>query len=142
MHIPLCLTDGFGERGVRSPAEIKRREVELGSHRELDNLLLQVSTVASGTLSLSICFAQFVETAISEAHKVALHWQGPHLLNITVLAVADVLFGLCRSERADELFRSLPPPPALSPPSPPFLISLVVSLDVKHHVHLDLGLLT
>ena len=109
--------------------------MELGCHRELDNLLLQVSTVASGTPSLSICFAQFDETTISEAHKVALHWQGPHLLNIVVLAVADALFGLYRSERADALFRSLP-----STPPPPFLISLVVSLDVKHHVYL--GLLT
>ena len=35
-----------------SPGEIKSREVELGSHRELDNLLLQVSTVAFRTLSV------------------------------------------------------------------------------------------
>ena len=100
-----------------NPGELKRREVELGCHRELTDLLLQVSTVASGTLSLSICFAQFVETAISEAHKVAWHWRGPHLLNIAVLAMADGLFGLYRSERADALKVSPlhPPPPALRP---------------------------
>ena len=89
--------------------------MKLGCHRELDNLLLQVSTVASVTLSLSICFAQFVETAISEAHKVAWHWRGPHLLNSVVLAVAGGLFGLHRSKRADAIFRSLP---STTPPRP------------------------
>ena len=46
---------------------------------------------------------------------------------MVVLALAaDVLFGLCGSERADELFI-----PLLSPS----LISLLVSVDVKPHVY-------
>ena len=49
---------------------------------------------------------------------------GSHLLNTVVLAVADGLFGLCGSERLDELFISTPFPS---------LISLMVSVDVKHH---------
>ena len=42
--------------------------------------------------------------------QVNLHWRGPHLLNIVVLVVADALFGLCGSERVDELFISTRPP--------------------------------
>ena len=40
---------------------------------------------------------------MSEVHKL--------LLNVVVVAVADGHFGLCGSERADELFTSPPPPP-------------------------------
>ena len=53
-----------------------------------------------------------------------------HLLNIVLLAVAGGLFGLCGSERADELLIGTRPPP---PPLFPSLISLMVSVDVKHH---------
>ena len=84
-----------------SPGEIKNREVELGSHRELDNRLLQ--------LLLNSCYSD-TETAISGSTQVASHWRGPHLLNIVVLAVADGLFGLCGSERLDKLFMSSPYP--------------------------------
>ena len=61
---------------IKSPGEIKRREVELGSHRELDNPLLQ--------LFLNSCFLDTVfvtllrtavETAVSKAHKL-LHTGG------------------------------------------------------------------
>ena len=58
---------------------------------------------------------------------VVSRWRGPHLLNTVVLAMADGLFGLCGSERFDELFLSLPY--TLSPS----LISLMVSIDVKHN---------
>ena len=61
-----------------------------------------------------------VETTVSEVlTQVALHRRGPHLLNtVFFLALADGLFGLCGSERADELFTP-PPPPVSPPPSPP-----------------------
>ena len=43
------------------------------------------------------------------------------------LAMVDGLFGLCGSERVDDLFASVPLSPSL--------ISLMVSVDVKHHVY-------
>ena len=51
-----------------------------------------------------------------------------HVLNIVELAVADGLFGLYGSERANELF--------MSSPIPPSLLNLMVSVDVMHHVYL------
>ena len=72
-----------------------------------------------------------VETAISEVHRLLSTGAVPNFLpSVVVLVVADGLFGLCGSERADELFISSRPPP-LSPS----LISLMVSVDVKHHVY-------
>ena len=61
-----------------------------------------------------------VETAISEVHKLLGIGGVPMLLlNIVLsLAVADGLFGLCGSERLDELFISTPPPSPLSFPVP------------------------
>ena len=54
-----------------------------------------------------------VETAVSGVHKL-LRTGGvpppPHLLNIVVLVAADGLFGLCGSERWDELLIGTPPP--------------------------------
>ena len=44
------------------PGEIKRREVELGCHGELDYLLLQVSTVAFRILVFVTLFRTAVET--------------------------------------------------------------------------------
>ena len=89
-----------------SPGEIKRREVELDSPRELDNPFLQ--------LFLDSCFLDVVfvtlfrtavETAVSEVD------------NFVVLVVAD---GLCGSESADELviLPPAPPSPAPLPPGP------------------------
>ena len=53
--------------------------------------------------------------------QIASHWQGPILLSIVVPAVADGLFGLRGSERADELFTPSPhhtrPPPLFSVPN-------------------------
>ena len=57
---------------------------------------------------------------------------GPHLLNMVVLAMADGLFGLCGSEREDELFISTRSRPPLPFPSFPSLISLMVFVDIKH----------
>ena len=93
--------------------------MELGSRRELDSPLLQ--------LFLSSCFPDIVfeillrtafETAISKVPKLLRTGGGPHLFNIVILLVADGLFGLCETERADELFTSSPPPPPPSPPHP------------------------
>ena len=115
---------------------MKGREVELGSRRELDNPLLQ--------LFLSSCFSDTVfgtllgtavETAVSEVHKLLGTGGVPTSLTSIVLALADGLFGLFGSERADELF--MPPHPSSLPT--PFsrpLISLVVFVDVKYRVYL------
>ena len=62
-------------------------------------------------------------------HEFAWHWRGPHLLNVVVLAVADGLFGLCGSERRDELVivtLSLCPPSLI-------IMPYVASADVKQH---------
>ena len=64
-----CGPQGFD----RSPGEIKRREVELGSHRWVDciALLLSASSAASfWTLIMRLCSALTFETAISEVHKL------------------------------------------------------------------------
>ena len=88
--------------------------------------------------------------------QFASHWQGPHHLNIIVLAVADGLFGLYASERWDKLLRGTRSP--LFPvPNKPYenrarelcesrdgrpglyvLTSLLVSVNVKqywNHAH-------
>ena len=72
------------------------------------------STVAFGTFVFVTLLCTALKTAISEVQK---------LLHIVVLAVADSLFSLCKSERTDKLF--------MSSPSPLSLISLMVSVDVK-----------
>ena len=73
-----------------------------------------------------------METAISEVHRLLSTGGVPNSLpSVVVLAVADGLFGLCGSERADELFMSSP-----LPPLSPSLISLIVYVDVKRHVYL------
>ena len=82
-----------------------------------------------------------VETFISEVHKLLRFWRGPHHFNIVVvLLMAACIFGLCVSERADELLSHSPPPS----PLPPLLLHLssslisllVLSVDVKEHVYL------
>lgn len=72
------------------------------------------------------------ETAVTEQSTlVASHWRGPQLLNIIVLVVADGLLSLwVRAQgRAIHVF------PPFTPLSPS-LIRLMVTVDVKHHVHL------
>ena len=64
---------------------------------------------------------------VVEYTQVALHWQAfSTSLTFTVLAVAEVLFGLYRSERRNELFTYS----YVSPP--PFLLSFVPNDDKRH----------
>ena len=60
--------------------------------------------------------------------QVASHWQGPHLLKIVVLAMADVSL-VFRGQSTLTSYSSL-----LNPPLSTSLISLTV---VKHHVYLE-----
>ena len=119
---------------VQSPAEIKSREVELGSDNRMVGLAAELflDSCFSDTVFVTL-LRTAVEPAISEVHKLLGTGGGPHLLNFVVLAVADdSLFCLYGSERADELFISSPPPP----PFPPSLISRMVFVDVKHPLYL------
>ena len=89
----------------QSPGEITSRELELGSHSWMDCLVAELflNSCFSDTAFVTLCCTA-VETAVSRVHK--LHhtsWQGP-LFNSVVLVVADGLFGLCGSERMDQLF--------------------------------------
>ena len=116
-----------------SPGEIKSREVELDSPRELDNPLLQLFL---DSCFLDVVFVTLFRTAAEKAIS--------EVDNFVVLAVAD---DLCGSESADELF-ILPPPSPTPPPSPaplppgphqapfvsPSLISRMVSVDVMYRV--------
>ena len=54
-----------------SPGEIKSREVELGSHRELDNPFfhLFLNSCFSDTVFVTL-LRQAVETAVREGHKL------------------------------------------------------------------------
>ena len=96
----------------QSPGEIKGRELELGSRRELDNPLLQLflSSCFSDTV-FGLCSAQLLKQQLVK-YTSCFAQAGSHLLNI-ILAVADCLFGLYGSERADKLFMSPPPPSPL-----------------------------
>ena len=118
-------------RNPQSPGEIKRREVVLDFHRELDHPLLQVSAVGFRTAFVAL-LRTAVGTAISEVHKVLRTGGVPTsstLLFWQWLTVSSVFTG--RSARTS--YSCLPLP--LAPFSPP-LISLVVSVDVKHHAYL------
>ena len=72
---------------------------QLGSHSRMDCLAAE--------LFLSSCFSDTVfmtllRTAVETATMrctVPLHWRGPHLPSIIVLALADGLFGLHGSVR-------------------------------------------
>ena len=98
-------------------------EVELGCHSGMDCLAAELfpnsrfSDTVFGTL-----FRTAVETAVREVHKSL----NSYLLNIVVLAVVGGLFGLYRSEFLGALLLGS------RPPLWPSLISLVVSVDVKH----------
>ena len=104
-----------------SPGDIKGREVELDWKTLTVLLQSYSSTTASRTLTL---FRTAVETAVSGVHKLL----GSAPPDIVLQAAADGLFGLYRSEPADEL---LPPPP---PPTSPSLVSRLVSVDFKQRV--------
>ena len=98
------------------------------SHNDWDYFLLQVSTVAFRTLSVTL-LRTAVETAVSEEHKLLrtggvrtalalLFWQR--------LTVYSVFTGW-------SVWTSCSSLPDLPPSFSTFLISLVVSGDVKHH---------
>ena len=55
----------------KSPGEIKRREVELGFHRELDNPFLHsFLNNCFSDIGFVTLFRTAVETAVSEVHKL------------------------------------------------------------------------
>ena len=113
----------------QSPGEMKSSEVELGCHSGMDGFAAELflNSRFSDTVFVTL-LRTAVKTTISEVHKLLnSHWRGPHLLDVGVLAVVGGLFGLCGSERVNELFISARP---LRSPS---LISPMVSVDVKHH---------
>ena len=85
---------------------------------ELDNPLLQLFNIFSTDSVFVTLLRSAVERASCGVHNVAWHWRGPHLLNTVVLAVADGLFGLCGSQRADEyhVFRFSPLSPVPNKP--------------------------
>ena len=106
--------------------------MELGSHRELDNPLLQLF-LNSCFSNIMILLRRAVETAISGVHKLLRTGGVPTSLTLLIwrwLTVSSVFTG--RSARTSHSSLTLP----LFSPS---LISLMVSEDVKLHVHLLTG---
>ena len=65
--------------------------------------LPQVPTAALRTLSLRLCSAQLLKEQVAE-YTSCFALAGPASLTFIVLAVADGLFGLYKSDRRDQLF--------------------------------------
>ena len=136
-HTHMWGNGGGGEWGGGGGAIIKTKNPDWPREgtwswaliRQLNNPLLHISTATFRTLPLWLCATQLLKQQLAK-YKVVSHRRGPHLLDIVVLVVTDGLFSLCRSKRLDDLFISYPTPPnALFLP----LISLMVSMDVKHY---------
>ena len=74
---------------VQSPAEIKSREVELGSDNRMVGLAAELflDSCFSDTVFVTL-LRTAVEPAISEVHKLLGTGGGPHLLNFVVLALS------------------------------------------------------
>ena len=74
------------EKCLKSQGETKRREVELGSQSWLDCL---ASELFLGSCVSGHCLCDFVLHSCWSSNwpstQAALHWRGPHLLNIVVL---------------------------------------------------------
>ena len=107
---------------------MKSSEVELSCHSGMDGFAAELflNSRFSDTVFVTL-LRTAVETAISEVHKLLnSHWRGSHLLDVGVLAVVGGLFGLYWSELLGALLLGS------RPPLSPSLISLVVSVDVKH----------
>ena len=92
--------------------------MELGSHSWMGCRAAELflNSCFSDTVFVTL-FRTAVERAISEVHKL-LPAGGVPLFNTVVLAVADGLFGLCGSERLDELFIGTRFPLPSLPPFP------------------------
>ena len=119
----------------QSPGEIKGREVELGSHRELDNPLLQLflSSCFSDTVLVTL-FRTAVETAVSEVHKLLC--TGGVLTSLTSLFWGWLTVSSVFTGQSARTSYSCPPPSSLPTPFSCPLISLVVFVDVKYCVYL------
>ena len=113
-----------------SPGEIKWREVELSSHRELDYFFASgFSSCFSDTVCVALLRAA-VKSAISEAHKLRGTVGVPTSLTLLFwswLTVSSVFLG--QSVWTNYSSLPTPPPPPLSPP----LMSLMVSVNIRHH---------
>ena len=104
--------------------------LESSSHKSFEFLGFSCSSTAAFQLSSGLCSAQLLKLRSAKYTSCfALAGSQPRFKKIVVLAVADGLFSLYGSQHAGKLL--IPPPP---PPRPP--ISLVVSVDVKHHVYI------
>ena len=84
----------------------------LDAGSSLDNPLLQVSTVAFQTMSVTLLCTAVETVVLNEVHKL---FHTNLFNNNIVLVVADGLFG---SEHTDELFTS--PPSSFSVPNKPY----------------------
>ena len=78
---------------------------------------LFLNSCFSDTVYLWLCSAQLLKQQLAK-YTSCFALAGSHLLNTVVLAVADGLFGLCGSERLDELFISTRSPPFFIPNKP------------------------
>jgi len=67
--------------------------------------------------------------SVAVKHHVYLLCGIPTSLTLILLAMNYSLFGLYESERRNELFIALPPPPSSPVPNKPY----VVFVEVKHH---------
>ena len=86
-----------------------KREVELGSHSQLDSPLLQLSTAGCRDSVLVTLFRTAVQKTSCEVDKLLRKSGVPTSLTATGLLVADGLFGLCGSERLGRAARRYQP---------------------------------
>ena len=112
-----------------SPGEINCREVELGSEGWTSFASVVTQQQCHGHCPCD-CSSQQLKQQLRST-LVATQWRGPHCLNIVVvLAVFHGLLGLPVWSARSSHSHSLTSPP-------PSLISLMVSVDVKHHGYLQ-----
>jgi len=73
-----------------------KREVELGSHSELDYLLLQIPTPGLSDSVFVTLFCTAVEKASCRVHKLLCNGGVPTYFTFIVLVVADGLLSVYR----------------------------------------------
>ena len=98
------------------PRNTPRREAKLGSHGELDRLLLQLSTAGCPDFCLRDFALHSCWKSKLWSTQAASHWRGPPTLTAIVLVVADGLFGPWGLEclgQAIHRYLILPFPPSL-----------------------------